>query len=201
MGVKINLYNNIRMNNFDTCYSCANRVLFHPNYLQKFLEKKLYCKNPDKKIIKMIHRIVPDFNIYVDYKYFDKYLKIVGDIPCSLKNLSDNLFIFENYFFQEKCDIGSYIKCNYCLNNYCQLHERISPIEVYSCYCGCNFKLELCNWCININPLTKIFDDLHYIKINKYKNQVLNNIDNKVDDMDIDETYYNSNNKLKEKMI
>lgn len=171
------------MNNFDTCYSCINRKLFHPNYLQTFLKNKLYCKNPDKKIVKMVHRIVPHFCKYIDYEYFDKYLKIIKDLPCTIENSSENIFIFENYFYQEENSHDLYFKCNHCLQEYCPLHLRVSPLETYKCECGCGKKLELCNWCLHTFTLKNIFLIFHPENTNV-------NTSNDIDEMDLDELFY-----------
>ncbi len=151
------------MNNFEICYACKYSLLFHPNYIKKFIDIHLN-KRAGKKYIIIAHRLIPNFFEYIDLINWDKYYDIIKGIKFPLKNICDNEFIYRSHFHQENLTIDSFTECYCCKTPFCPIHEKMAPSEIIEYKPGKS--CVVCHWCISTQTIENIVTH-----INNYENK------------------------------
>ncbi len=154
------------MDNFEICYACKYSLLFHPNYIDLFIDKHLYRK-PNKKILLMAYRLITNISQYILPEYWSIFFNIIKDVKQSLKEIPEYQFIFQSHFHQEDLDYNSFRVCDSCRCAFCPMHQKIAPLMLFEykpkslCY--------VCNWCIYTLP-TETIKELVIENIKKISN-------------------------------
>jgi len=148
------------VDNFEFCYACKNKILFHESDIKKFLDKYLY-KKVNKKMLYMIFRLFPKIIEYIHFDYFDKYRKIVFDLHFPIKNKEVNSFsfIYQSHFYQDNLTENSYLECLLCKNMFCPIHAKL--ISLKTDLCKCNKHLQVCSFCCELFTVEDLCSVLH----------------------------------------
>jgi hypothetical protein len=146
------------MDNFEICYACKYGLLFHPNYIKKFIDIHLN-KRSGKKYIIIAYRLIPNLHEYIELKDWDKYYDIIKGIKFPLKHLSDTEFIYNSHFYQTNLTIDSFMECNCCKTPFCPIHEKMAPSELVEYKPGklCN----VCHWCLSTQTTENIVNHIN----------------------------------------